>query len=220
MSPPAPALDIRPGPERFRDLSAAHPIVPVWTEIVADTLTPVGAFSGVVGGGEGFLLESVEGGERWGRYSFVGRRPLGTLVAHGTDVRNRGELILPTGGGRGVLAALEEMLSSFRSPVLPELPPLHAGVVGYLGYDVVREIERLPDVPPDDLGHPDAALTVIGQLAAFDHWLQRVVLIDNVVVDPGWSDAERVAAYEAAAGRVVDLAVACAAGADHGRGIL
>jgi anthranilate/para-aminobenzoate synthase component I len=54
--------------------------------------------------------------------------------------------------------------------------------VGYLGYDVVREVERLPDVPPDDLGHPDAALVVIGQFCAFDHWRQRIVLVDNVVV--------------------------------------
>ena len=58
--------------------------------------------------------------------------------------------------------------------------------MGYLGYDVVREIEHLPDTPPDDLGQPDAILAVIGQLAAFDHWRQRVVLIDNVVVDPTW----------------------------------
>ncbi len=54
--------------------------------------------------------------------------------------------------------------------------------MGYLGYDVVREIERLPDTPGDDLGHPDAALVVIGQFAAFDHWRQRISLIDNVVV--------------------------------------
>jgi len=83
-----------------------------------------------------------------------------------------------------VLAALEELLRAYRAPQLAELPPLHAGVVGYLGYDVVREVEHLPNVPDDDLGFPDAALVVIGQLAAFDHWRQRIVLIDNVVADP------------------------------------
>ena len=85
-----------------------------------------------------------------------------------------------------MLAALEAVLDTFESPDLPDLPPLHAGLVGYLGYDVVREVEHLPDMPPDDLGHPDAVLAVIGQLAAFDHWRQRVVLVDNVVVDAEW----------------------------------
>ena len=85
--------------------------------------------------------------------------------------------------------------------------------MGYLGYDVVREIERLPGAPPDDLGHPDAALVVIGQFAAFDHWRQRIVLIDNVVVpDPETATAAELggAAYEAACARLVELAADCA----------
>ncbi len=73
----------------------------------------------------------------------------------------------------------------------------------------MREIERLPHVPPDDLGYPDAALAVIGQLAAFDHWLQQVVLIDNVLVNPDWSSEEMGAAYSAASRRVVELAADC-----------
>ena len=113
-------------------------------------------------------------------------------------------------------------MARFQSPALDGLPPLHGGLVGYLGYDVVREVERLPDVPEDDLGHPDAALVVIGQFCAFDHWRQRIVLIDNVVV-PVLSDgpdaeadpAEAVrAAYEAACGRLVELAADCARPAD------
>ena len=76
-------------------------------------------------------------------------------------------------------------MARFESPNLNGLPPLHGGLVGYLGYDVVREVERLPDPPADDLGHPDAALVVIGQFCAFDHWRQRIVLVDNVVVPQG-----------------------------------
>ena len=141
---------------------------------------------GCAGDEPGFLLESVEHGERWGRWSFVGRRPAATLVARGA-ARSRSTAPLPAGIplDQGVLAAVEALLAAYRSPALPDLPPLHGGLVGYLGYDVVREVEHLPDVPADDLGLPDAVLSVIGELAAFDHWRQRVTLIANVFVPPG-----------------------------------
>ena len=188
----------------------------MWCEVVADTLTPVACFANVVGDGEGFLLESVEGGERWGRYSFVGRRPLATLTAQGRDVAVTGRLgLVPSGDG--VLAAIEDLVARFQSPVLAGLPPLHGGLVGYLGYDVVREVERLPHVPADDLGQPDAALVVIGQFCAFDHWRQRIVLIDNVVVPDvpgGVVDTEAVGrAYDAARKRLRELAVDCSSAA-------
>ena len=104
-------------------------------------------------------------------------------------------------------------MNRFQSPTLAGLPPLHGGLVGYLGYDVVREVERLPDVPADDLGQPDAALVVIGQFCAFDHWRQRIVLIDNVVVPEapdGVVDTEAVTrSYDAACARLRGLAVDC-----------
>jgi anthranilate synthase component 1 len=203
------ALRLEPGLEEFRALAARHRIVPVWTEVVADTLTPVAVHASMVGDAPGFLLESVEGGERWGRYSFVGRRPLATVRSHGTEVTSSGDLPVPDGGGRGVLAALELLLAEHRSPLLAGLPPLHGGVVGYLGYDVVREVEHLPQVPPDDLGHPDGALMVIGQLAAFDHWRQRVVLVDNVLIEPGADAAALAEAYARAGERVAELAADC-----------
>jgi anthranilate synthase component 1 len=204
-------LTFRPDPVEFAALAKEHAIVPVWCEVVADTLTPVSAFANLVGDGEGFLFESVEGGERWGRYSFVGRRPLATLTARGRSVRAAGRLGLSSSDD-GILDAVETLLARFQSPTLDGLPPLHGGLVGYLGYDVVREIERLPDAPQDDLGHPDAALVVIGQFAAFDHWRQRIVLIDNVVVpDPEKSTAAELAtAYEGACSRLVELAADCA----------
>jgi anthranilate synthase component 1 len=124
-------------------------------------------------------------------------------------VQVEGTLPVPDGGGRGVLAALEQLLATYHSPALADLPPLHAGVVGFLGYDVVREVEHLPDPPEDDQGFPDAGLVVIGQLVAFDHWRQCVVLIDNVVVGEDWTAADADEAYAAAARRVVQLAVDC-----------
>lgn len=197
-----------PGLEAFCALAADHRIVPVWRELMADTLTPVSAYMRVVGERPGFLLESVEGGERWGRYSFVGRNHLASVVAHGRRVEVTGDLpVAPSVSGAtsdGVLEVLDRLLASYRSPALAGLPPLHGGLVGYLGYDVVREVEHLPAVPPDDQGLPDAVLSVIGQLCAFDHWLQRVVLVDNVVVPE--SDTDWPAAHAAGCDRLDALA--------------
>ena len=205
-------LNFRPEPAEFAALAKERQIVPVWCEVVADTLTPVACFSNVVGDGWGFLFESVEGGEHWGRYSFVGRRPLATLTARGSAVAVTGRLGLQDSDG-GILAAVEDLVGRFSAPPPDGLPPLHGGLVGYLGYDVVREVERLPHPPPDDLDHPDAALVVIGQFAAFDRWLQRIVLIDNVVVPEapdGVVDGAAVAgAYESACQRLREMAEDC-----------
>jgi anthranilate synthase component 1 len=132
-------------------------------------------------------------------------------------VRSEGSLQVDVPAGGGILATLEALLERHRSPALADLPPLHGGVVGYLGYDVVREVERLPGVPPDDLGFPDAALSVIGELAAFDHWRQCVVLIDNVLTDPGWDDAQAALAYRVAATRLEALAEDCFGPVTHAK---
>ena len=100
-----------------------------------------------------------------------------------------------------MLAAVEALLEVYTSPVVADLPPLHGGVMGYLGYDVIREVERLPNVPPDDHGLPDAVMSVIGSLAAFDHWRQRVYLIESVRTH-GLTPGELDDAYDAASMRV------------------
>jgi anthranilate synthase component 1 len=94
-----------------------------------------------------------------------------------------------------MLAAVEALAHLYTSPYLPELPPLQGGVMGYLGYDIVREIEHLPNVPKDDRGLPDSVMAVIGSLAAFDHWRQRVYMIESVPL-LGVDDLD--AAYERA----------------------
>jgi len=195
----------KPSLEEFRTLAAEHTVVPVWREVLADLETPVSAFVKLVGDGEGFLLESVEHAERWGRFSFIGRDPALTMVARGRDVA----LIHGAAPGvptdQGALRALEELLTRYRAPNLPELPPFHGGVVGYLGYDVAREIERLPDVPDDDLALPDAVLSLTGHVTAFDHFRQRLYLIENVFVAPGASDRELTDAYGRAVARLDTL---------------
>jgi anthranilate synthase component 1 len=198
---------IQPSRDDFRALARTHTVIPVWRELLADLTTPVAAFARLVGDQPGFLLESVEHGEaRWSRWSFCGRNPLATLTARGLQVEATGALPDGVPLDRGILAAVEAVLAAWRAPSLPDLPPLHGGVMGYLGYDVVREVERLPDVPPDDLGHPDAVLSVIGQLAAYDHWRQRVVLIENVIAPDGASADELDRLYDDAVVRLDQLA--------------
>jgi anthranilate synthase component 1 len=200
-------VTLRPSREEFRALARDHTVIPVWRELLADLTTPVAAFARLVGDDDGFLLESVEHGERWSRWSFIGRNPLATLTARGRTVETTGTLPEGMPVDQGILAAIEHLLAVWRAPVLADLPPLHGGIMGYLGYDVVREVERLPDVPPDDLGHPDAMVSVIGQLAAYDHWRQRVSLIENVLVEPGLADDELDRRYDAALARLDQLAV-------------
>jgi anthranilate synthase component 1 len=193
---------LRPSRDDFRTLARSHRVVPLWRELLADFTTPVAAFARLVGDGPGFLLESVEHGERWSRWSFIGRNPLATIVSKGGRLEVHGHLGVELPEGHGMLAALEQLLDVYRSPLLHELPPLHGGLIGYLGYDVVREVEHLPDVPKDDLGFPDAVMSVIGDLAAYDHWRQRVTLVTNVLVPADATDAELDALYDEAVERL------------------
>jgi anthranilate synthase component I len=191
----------------FHALADEFTVVPVWRELLADLITPVAAFARLCRDDQpGFLLESVEHGERWSRWSFVGRNPRATLVSRDGHLEVDGDLPADLPTGSGVLAAVEALLGAYRSPALADLPPLHGGLIGYLGYDVVREVERLPGAAPDDRGSPDAVLSVIGELAAFDHWRQRVTLIENVIVPSGAGPAELDELYDQALERLEQLA--------------
>ncbi len=205
---------VHPSREVFRQLAADHRVVPVCETLLADLTTPLAAFARLCGdddtGRSGFLLESVDHGGRWSRWSFIGRDPLARLEARGEHVEVSGTLHLDVPTDRGVLAALEALLEQYRAPdeaaFGAPLPPLHSGLVGHLGYDVVREVERLPDAPVDDRGFPDAVLSFIGELAAYDHWSQQVTLIANAVVPAGADDTAVDAAYDGALERLRRLA--------------
>jgi anthranilate synthase component 1 len=189
--------------EQFEAHAAHHAIVPVAVEVVADTLTPVAALAALAGESPAFLLESAEGDERWGRYSFVGANPLGTFVRTSTGASTVTGVLPKPLDDEGALAYLDRFLSSTRTPQIDGLPPLHAGLVGLLAYDVVREIERIPAAEVDDLGHPDAAFHLIGELLAFDHWRQRLTVIVNVAIS-GTADAG-AAGYQAAHARLAEI---------------
>src|SRR5689334_3053517 len=198
--------------DEFVALAREHTVVPVWREVLADLETPVSAFVKLAGAGEddppAFLLESVEHAERWGRFSFLGRDPALTLIARGRSIEFEGTPPPGIPSDRGALAAIEALLHTYRAPVIAELPPFHGGVVGYLGYDVVREIERLPNVPTDTSGMPDAVMSVTGHVTAFDHFRQRLYLIENVFLAESTSvsaesaDAAASDAYDAACARL------------------
>ena len=196
----------RPSRAEFVELARSWTIVPVWRELMADLTTPVAAFARLVGDEPGFILESVEHAGTWGRWSFIGRRPLATVVARPGRLEVEGHLPVRLRPEGGVLEAIEALLGHYRSPSLPGLPPLHGGLVGYLGYDVVREVEHLPAAPPDDLGYPTAVVSVVGQVAAYDSWRQRVTLVEAVPVPAGADEAELGRLYDGAVERLDDFA--------------
>ncbi len=172
--------------ERFLELAEWYTVVPVATEVLGDRETPVSVFEALVGDDDGFLLESVEGGERWARWSFVGWDPLFTLIARdGATEAVGAEIDLPEGDP---LQVLESLLTRFRTPdgrecgFPGETPPLHGGFVGYLAYDVVRYVESLPEAPPDDRGLPEMVWHVGGGLAAIDRLRDTILIIRNVIV--------------------------------------
>jgi anthranilate synthase component 1 len=185
-------------PSRADFLGLAGPgrSVPVCREILADLETPVSAFLKIHRGPYGFLLESVHGGERWGRYSFLGTEPARVLRVSGATVR-----IADDDGAVSTVEAPDPLVELRRHvrhapPVaLPGLPRFTGGAVGYLGYDVVRAFERLPARLTNDLDVPDAVLLVPRSVLVFDNVAQKITAVTyalpNAHRNPG-------AAYDAA----------------------
>ena len=165
----------------FLHFSASGNAVPVYREILADLETPVSAFLKLDDGGDAFLLESVEGGEKWGRYSFLGVAPRGVFVSRGHEVEYReasGEL-----RRRAVadpFAALRDVLGSHRPVPVPGVPRFSGGLVGYLAYDVARFFERLPVRARDDLQLPEQYLLLVDTLLIFDNAVKKIKVLTHV----------------------------------------
>jgi anthranilate synthase component 1 len=167
--------------DQYERLSAAGGPVPVFREVAADVLTPVSAFRALASRApRAFLLESVLGGERLARHSFLGRDPVATLVTRGDGAALRdAEGERPAGSG--LLPALRSRLGPPAAEV-PGLPRFTGGAVGYLAYDAARLFERLPDRHAAS-GSVLASFSYYRSLVAFDHVLQRLVLIADA--EPG-----------------------------------
>ncbi|MBA4188123.1 MAG: anthranilate synthase component I [Planctomycetaceae bacterium] len=196
--------------EQFRELARTHTVVPVYRRLTGDTLTPVSAFCKIQEGEWSFLFESVVGGERVGRYSFLGAGPFRTFEAHGTKTRTRdGNGPWVEGENADPLRVLEDMIAKYRAPHLPGLPRFCGGAVGYAGYDTVRYVEKLPNAPTDDRNLPDLSFGFYDRMVIFDHAAKTILVIANAtgLGEPGASapgGLER--AYQAACSRADQLA--------------
>jgi len=188
--------------ESFRELVQAERqrapgrlVVPVHRRLSADLLTPVSAFLALRRGSRyPMLLESVEGGEKLGRYSFILKNPYRTISSRNGQIEIDSEAgretlsarPLPLNGRTGssnILDVLQRHVEAYRQVELPDLPRLTAGAVGFLSYDTVRLLERLPNVPHDDLDLPDAMWCFYDTVVAFDHVKHQIVLISCVFID-------------------------------------
>lgn len=197
-------MTITPSLEEFVELAETRRVISVHARLLADDLTPIGLYDALCGQREGtYLFESAEAGV-WARYSFIGVRAAATLTEENGRATWQGRELVGIGDG-DPLAVLQETLAELATPATPGLPPFHAGMVGYLGYDVVRRLEKLPDSCVDDLQLPEMVMMLSSQLAVLDHHRSEVWLIANAInFDGGDEGAER--AYFEAVVAVEDMA--------------
>jgi anthranilate synthase component 1 len=193
--------------DQFHTIAAHGALVPVYRELSADLETPVSVYLKLHGHGPSFLLESVEKAEQIGRYSFLGFNPRRQIIVRGHEatILNNGRAEMrPLADGEDPLHIVASELARYQ-PVAPlhevaqDLPRFLGGAVGYLGYDLVRFFERLPDTESDELCLPDLHLIVTDTLIVFDHVRHRLLLYANASVPPG-TDLD--AAYDEAIGRL------------------
>ena len=180
---------VRPTREEFHALAAERRVIPVVRTVLADGETPIGVYRKLAGERHGtFLFESAENGRSWSRFSFVGVHSPAALTARGGEAYWTGTppVGLPAGGDP--LVALRETLEVLNTEPLPGLPPLTGGMVGFIGYDAVRRLERLPELAEDDLQLPELVMLLATDLAAFDHHEGTITLVANAV---NWDDTPR-----------------------------
>jgi anthranilate synthase component 1 len=188
-------LVLEPGRHAYERALRTGNLVPVSCEVLADLETPVSTFLKLRDLPCPFLLESVEGGERVGRYSFLGAAPRLRVVYDGRTVHVGGERLPGP-----LLPRVRELLRTYRLARQPDLPRFLGGLVGYFGYDLVRDWERLPHRPPDDLGTPVAELGLYDTVVCFDHVRRRVRVVACAFAEEG---AER--AYRSARERIEEV---------------
>jgi anthranilate synthase component I len=172
-----------PSFDAFKAKASQGNLIPVYREIMADLETPVAAFLKLDRGDFSFLLESVEGGEKWGRYCFLGGEP--SIIFQSKDRRVEITRDGQTEVQEGIdpLDALKHLMGEFHPVEVEGLPRFFGGAVGYLSYDMVRFFERLPNQTTDDLNVPDSMFMLTDTIVIFDHMLQKIKVVSNALVD-------------------------------------
>ncbi len=174
--------------ETFRSLARDVDLVPVYRRLVSDALTPVTAFDKIDAGRCACLFESVIGGEKVGRYSFLATEPYFEIEAYGNRVTTHSYSGAAAPVSRQFecddpLQELRRRVESVREATLPELPPFCSGAVGYAGYDTVRYLEHLPNAPADDRQIPDLAFAFYDQMVVFDNVTKTIVVVAMARLD-------------------------------------
>lgn len=193
--------------EAYRALARPGGVVPVVREFSADTLTPVSAYAAAARPPFGFLLESLVGGERWARYTFLGTEPSEAWRYHDGSAERwtPDEGWRPAGTAADPLDHLAGRLRALHAVPFPGLPRFTGGAVGYLGYDAVRAIERLPGGPAADLAVPDALFMIADTLVIIDNAFARATAVANTHVPPDASAATLRREYDRAEQRIAAL---------------
>ncbi|GAB1420692.1 anthranilate synthase component I [Anaerolineales bacterium] len=199
--------DIKPSREEIQDLFELGDLVPIYRRLLADLETPVSVFLKLTAQGQrAFLLESVEGGEQVGRYSFIGVNPRGlVMVKNGlATIENQGEITeRQLARGEDPLHIIEGIFGQVKPVAVHGLPRLIGGAVGYLSYDVVRYFERLPETAKDELDVPEAAFMIPDSLVIFDHAKHELIVLAN-----GHNKGNIDLAYDDAVRRIDQIVVA------------
>lgn len=196
---------VHPSLEEFIELAKTRRVISVYAKLLADDLTPVALYQALCGAREGtFLFESAEAGV-WSRYSFVGVRSAATLTEEKGQATWLGRELVGIPDDGDPLQALRETLAELSSAATPDLPPFHAGMVGYLGYDVVRRLEKLPDTTIDDLGRPELVMMLASEVAVLDHHTSELWLIANAINFDG-TDVGVERAYYGAVAAIEEMA--------------
>jgi anthranilate synthase component 1 len=172
----------KPTFEEFKKFAEGHTVVPIFRKILADGLTPVSAFTKLQGGSWNFLFESVVGGEKVGRYSFLGSSPFLRFIAKGTKVvlerySKDKQINTEEVETSDPLALLQKYIAKYSAPHVQGLPRFCGGAVGYAGYDTVRYVEKLPNIPKDDRGLPDLAFGFYDHMVIFDHINKTIAVV-------------------------------------------
>ncbi|UCF97474.1 MAG: anthranilate synthase component I [Spirochaetaceae bacterium] len=178
-------MTVLPSRKEFKDKAGEGNLIPIYTEVYADLETPVSAYLKLRRGENTFLLESVEGGTQIGRYSFLGRDPSIIFEARGRTVTIRRGSQKITIQSADALQELKDLTQELVPVADPALPPFAGGAVGYIAYDLVRQLENLPETNPDDLVVPDMLFMFTDTIVAFDNVSHKLIVMHNVQARSG-----------------------------------